>query len=68
MLDIYLNSVGNIYKKIERNNVITYTPVPVGSKFEETDSDNSVVRYCHKTTKDPGYISEDLFARLFNTS
>lgn len=68
MLDIYLNSVGNIYKKIERNNTIYYTPVPIGSGFEEKDSDNSVVRYCHKTTKEAGYISQDLFTRLFNAS
>ena len=57
MLDIYLNSVGNIYKKIERLNVINYIPVPIGSEFEEKDSDGSVVRYYHKTTKEAGYIS-----------
>ena len=67
MLDIYLNSVGNIYKKIERLNVIRYIPVPIGSEFEEKDSDGSVVRYYHKTTKEAGYISQDLFIRLFNT-
>ncbi len=68
MLDIYLNSIGNIYKKIERNNTVYYTPVPIGSEFEEKDSDNSVVRYCHKTVKEAGYISQDLFTRLFNAS
>ena len=68
MLDIYLNSVGNIYKKIERLNVINYIPVPIGSEFEEKDSDGSVVRYYHKTTKEAGYISQDLFTRLFNAS
>lgn len=68
MLDIYLNSVGNIYKKIERTNVISYIPVPIDSKFEEKDSDGSVVRYYHKTTKEAGYISQDLFTRLFNAS
>lgn len=68
MLDIYLNSVGNIYKKIERLNVISYIPIPIGSEFEEKDSDGSVVRYYHKTTKEAGYISQDLFTRLFNAS
>lgn len=68
MLDIYLNSVGNIYKKIERLNVINYIPIPIGSEFEEKDSDGSVVRYYHKTTKEAGYISQDLFTRLFNAS
>lgn len=68
MLDIYLNSVGNIYKKIERLNVINYIPIPIGSEFEEKDSDGSVVRYYHKTTKEAGYISQDLFIRLFNAS
>lgn len=66
ILDMYLETLGNIYYSSDYivNNPPHYVSLSVGSKYSITDNNGITLKYYHKKLEEPGYISFELFKRL----
>lgn len=66
ILDMYLETLGNIYYSSDYivNDPPHYTPLSVGSKYSATENNGITLKYYHKKLEEPGYISFELFKRL----
>lgn len=66
ILDMYLETLGNIYYSSDYivNDPPHYVPLSVGSKYSATENNGITLKYYHKKLEEPGYISFELFKRL----
>ena len=66
ILDMYLETLGNIYYSSDYivNDPPHYIPLSVGSKYSATENNGITLKYYHKKLEEPGYISFELFKRL----
>lgn len=66
ILDMYLETLGNIYYSSDYivNDPPHYVALSVGSKYSATEDNGITLKYYHKKLEEPGYISFELFKRL----